>query len=208
MFNIGMGEVIFIALLILIFIGPDRLPKIMRQVGAFTYQVRQIIREINTEFAEELRPLQEIRGLADDLNPTKQIGTLLGTEQLLDGQDAKSGKTTTTSQATASDNPMSQISRAQSGDYPVDSHTIAPPEAVQPATGGAHPMSQISQAKMGGQTAPTKPAPPAEAAPSANTGTSPMDQISQAMQAMPASETSEIQPADNPSADSAPDASS
>jgi len=77
MFNIGLGELLFIAILILVVIGPERLPQLMRQLGEYTAQVRGIIRSFNQQFAEELKPLHDIRGLADELNPTKQLGNLI-----------------------------------------------------------------------------------------------------------------------------------
>ena len=77
MFNIGLGELLFIAILALIFIGPERLPRVMRQLGELVYQVRELVGEINNQFSEELRPLQEIQSLANELNPTRQIGNLI-----------------------------------------------------------------------------------------------------------------------------------
>ena len=73
MFNIGMGELFVIVLLVLVVVGPERLPAIMRQIGKYTYQLRVIINEITDQFADELRPIQEIQQLADDLNPVKQV---------------------------------------------------------------------------------------------------------------------------------------
>ena len=66
MFNIGLGEVLFIAILILVFIGPERLPKLMRQLGEYTAQIRAVIRGLNQEFSDELKPLYEIKNLADN----------------------------------------------------------------------------------------------------------------------------------------------
>lgn len=77
MFNIGLGELVFIALLVLIFIGPERLPKLMRQLGEVVYQLRVVIAQFNREFAEELRPLQEIQALREELNPVRQIGSVI-----------------------------------------------------------------------------------------------------------------------------------
>ena len=77
MFNIGLGEILFIALLALIFIGPERLPKVLRQLGEVVHTLRQVIAEFTREFGPELGPLQEMRSLMDDLNPTRQIGRVL-----------------------------------------------------------------------------------------------------------------------------------
>ncbi len=119
MFNIGIGELILIAVFVLIFIGPERLPDIMRQIGEAVYQLRVIVNEFNSQFAEELRPLQEIQGLADDLNPMRQIGDLID-------PTAKPGS-----------------SRAAS---PTPVNTIAPPAAA--STPATNPMKQLTLARQ------------------------------------------------------------
>jgi sec-independent protein translocase protein TatB len=42
MFNIGTGEIIVIALIALIVLGPDKLPQAARQVGHYTAEARKI----------------------------------------------------------------------------------------------------------------------------------------------------------------------
>ncbi|MCS7040331.1 MAG: Sec-independent protein translocase protein TatB [Anaerolineae bacterium] len=120
MFNIGLGELVFIALLVLIFIGPERLPKLMRQLGEMVYQLRVVIAQFNREFAEELRPLQEIQALREELNPVRQIGSVI--DQVAQPP------------ATSGRGLMPP---------PPGSATTAP--ALKP---GAHPMTQLSQARQ------------------------------------------------------------
>ncbi len=73
MFNIGMGELLVIVVLLLVVLGPERLPQVMREIGKYAYQLRMIVNEFTDQFAEELRPIQEIQQLADELNPMKQV---------------------------------------------------------------------------------------------------------------------------------------
>lgn len=73
MFNIGLGELFVIVLLVLVVVGPERLPAIMREIGKYAYQLRTLVNELTDQFADELRPIQEIQQLADDLNPVKQV---------------------------------------------------------------------------------------------------------------------------------------
>jgi sec-independent protein translocase protein TatB len=134
MFNIGIGELLFIAILVLVFIGPERLPKIMRQLGEYTAQIRAIIRSFNQEFAEELRPLHEIRGLADELNPTKQLGNLID-------PDVQRPAPKRTPPPVRTTNPMAQIS--QSTTNAAAEPTIAPPHASGERP--PNPIAQISQ---------------------------------------------------------------
>jgi len=73
MFNIGMGELAVIVLLVLVVVGPERLPGIMRQIGKYAYQLRVIVNDLTDQFSEELRPIQELQQLSEDLNPVKQV---------------------------------------------------------------------------------------------------------------------------------------
>lgn len=41
LFGIGFGELVFIAILVLIIVGPKRLPEVARTIGRFLQQVRQ-----------------------------------------------------------------------------------------------------------------------------------------------------------------------
>jgi len=176
MFNIGLGEVLFIAILILVFIGPERLPQLMRQLGEYTAQIRRVIRNFNQEFAEELKPLHEIRNLADDLNPTRQLGNLID-------PDVQRSTPKRPEYEKPKSNPMSQISQSASEEGSGQS-TVAPPDASGSKETPANPMAQISQAMMAQSTdndsgQPTIVTP---YAPGAKTpDTSPMAKISQAM---------------------------
>lgn len=120
MFNIGLGELIFIALLVLIFIGPERLPRLMRQLGEVVYQLRVVIAQFNREFAEELRPLQEIQALREELNPVRQIGSVI---------DQMSP-------------PRAMTDRGLMPPLPTASGTTP---TLKP---GAHPMTQLTQARQ------------------------------------------------------------
>lgn len=128
MFNIGLGELIFIALLVLIFIGPERLPKLMRQLGEVVYQLRVVIAQFNREFAEELRPLQEIQALREELNPVRQIGSVI--DQVAP--------------------PPGMSGRGLIPPPPAAPGT--PPTTLKP---GAHPMAQLTQARQAAATVPT-----------------------------------------------------
>lgn len=82
MFNIGIGELVFVALLALIILGPERLPPLMRQLGEYAHDLREILNDLNKQFAEELKPIQEIRSLVDDLNPARQLGNAMDVMQV------------------------------------------------------------------------------------------------------------------------------
>ena len=176
MFNIGLGEILFISILVLVFIGPERLPKLMRQLGEYTAQVRGIIRSFNQEFAEELKPLYEIRNLADDLNPTRQLGNLLD-------PDVQRQAPKQTAAAKPKTNPMAEIGQSASAGALASQPANAQPPASVPQNTPANPMAQISQAMMAQspdvstQTVASTPSTPK----TKTDATSPMASISQAM---------------------------
>ncbi|MCP4168714.1 MAG: hypothetical protein GY759_22845 [Chloroflexi bacterium] len=196
MFNIGIGEILFIAILALVFIGPERLPKIMRQIGVWLYQIRLITHEFTSQYSEELRPLREFRDLADGLNPAKQFGSLLDPNAPPNQQNQTGSE--------QSQDPMSQITSAGGVEQ-----TIAPPgldeaSATAAATAtAANPMSQIA-ASMQEQTGSANQELPVaetntteEAAETPAPVSSPMDQIASAMKSVapaPAEETSASSP--------------
>ena len=74
-FGIGPLEIVLIALVAFVVLGPDRIPGVMRQLGTWARQLREtannITRDYNTEIREltgEISTLQEeIRGIQRDL---------------------------------------------------------------------------------------------------------------------------------------------
>lgn len=61
MFNVGGAEVLVIALIALVVVGPDQLPSVLRKAGQYASQVRQMSNGLRQEFMAG----------ADQLNPTK-----------------------------------------------------------------------------------------------------------------------------------------
>lgn len=75
-FGIGPLELIFILIFALIFLGPERFPKAVRQMARYLGQLRQISEEVTRQINEELGDLDELKDL-QDLNPQKQINQIL-----------------------------------------------------------------------------------------------------------------------------------
>ena len=63
-FGIGLPELIFIAILALIVLGPERLPGVLRQMAQYFRQIRALTQEVTSQFSEELKAF-------DDINPAK-----------------------------------------------------------------------------------------------------------------------------------------
>lgn len=62
MFNLGAGEVLVIALVALVVLGPERLPGVARDVGKFLTEIRSM----SKGFQDELRHAVDIEAMASD----------------------------------------------------------------------------------------------------------------------------------------------
>ena len=134
MFNIGIGELVFVALLALIILGPERLPAVMRQLGEYAHDLRAILNELNKQFAEELKPIQEIRSLVDDLNPARQLGNVMDGTQVQPTIAPPNAPATVMAAAAATAAPRTSNPMAQLRDY----------MAVQTAAPAAAPAVVVS----------------------------------------------------------------
>jgi sec-independent protein translocase protein TatB len=68
-FNIGPGELIVVALVVLIAVGPEQLPGMIRKVGQTVAQLRSMTEGLRTEFMaglEEIERAADVQTWADD----------------------------------------------------------------------------------------------------------------------------------------------
>jgi len=70
MFGMGFTEILFIAVVAILFLGPDKLPEAMVQIAKFFKSVRNTVNEAKSSFEEEVR-IKELREEA--LNYRRQI---------------------------------------------------------------------------------------------------------------------------------------
>jgi sec-independent protein translocase protein TatB len=80
MFDVGTGELALIAVVALLVLGPERLPKAARTAGALVRRARASWQSVRSEIerelaAEELR--QSIKREADQLDPRADISAAL-----------------------------------------------------------------------------------------------------------------------------------
>ncbi len=67
-FNLSSSEIIFLLILGLVVLGPDRLPNVIRKVGRVYGEVRRMANGFEAEMRETFKePLDEIRGTANTL---------------------------------------------------------------------------------------------------------------------------------------------
>ena len=70
MFDIGWSELLVIAVVALIFIGPKELPAVLRNIGQWTGKIRRMASEFQSQFQEAMREaeMEDLKKHADDLN--------------------------------------------------------------------------------------------------------------------------------------------
>ncbi len=98
-FGIGLPELIFIAVLALIILGPERLPETFRQIAKYWGYMRNLSRELSSQLGEEFKML-------NDLNPQKLLN------EIADEELAKEAKAKATSSATTSSTTTSSATTA------------------------------------------------------------------------------------------------
>ena len=71
MFDIGFSELLMIAIVALVVIGPERLPGGARNVGRFTGRLQRYVNDIKRDFNREIE-FDEIRRLQQEMETTVQ----------------------------------------------------------------------------------------------------------------------------------------
>ena len=66
MFDIGFSELLLIAIVTLIVVGPERLPKVARTLGLLFGRMQRYVAEVKTDINRELK-LEELRKLEADM---------------------------------------------------------------------------------------------------------------------------------------------
>jgi sec-independent protein translocase protein TatB len=72
-FGIGLPELFFIAVLALVILGPERLPGTLREIAKAWGYIRNLGRELTSQFSEEFKALE-------DLNPRKLLDEIADEE--------------------------------------------------------------------------------------------------------------------------------
>src|SRR5215471_16970715 len=77
MFDIGWSELLVIAVVALIAIGPKELPGVLRNVGHWMGKIRRLAAEFQSQFQEAMREAEmaDLKEHADDLNNAARLLT-------------------------------------------------------------------------------------------------------------------------------------
>lgn len=75
MFDVGFSELVLIALLALIVLGPKRLPEVARAAGKWLGRLRRFVEDVKQDFDRELNSaeLAELKKLKQELNDTRRV---------------------------------------------------------------------------------------------------------------------------------------
>ncbi|MCC2113472.1 MAG: twin-arginine translocase subunit TatB [Hyphomicrobiales bacterium] len=153
MFDIGWTEILVIAVVAIVFVGPKDLPKVLRTLAQALGKLRKIAGEFQTQFNEALkeaelddlkRDVESIKNAAtfkdvrDELNPFKQVDKeLRETTAALDGDKRKTASGPMSSApveaeaapATPSGNPSPEAAGSA-----LDEMTMAEPDSAPDET--------------------------------------------------------------------------
>lgn len=71
MFDIGFSEILLVAVVALVVIGPERLPSVARNIGRFAGRLQRYVHDIKRDFNREVE-FEEIRRLQHEMETTVQ----------------------------------------------------------------------------------------------------------------------------------------
>ena len=73
MFDVGFSEVVIIAIIALVILGPERLPKVARTLGFWVGKARRMVADVKTDIDLEMREseLADLRKLGDEISDVK-----------------------------------------------------------------------------------------------------------------------------------------
>lgn len=135
MFDIGFSELILIAIVTLLVVGPERMPKVARTAGHLFGRLQRYVSEVKTDINRELK-LEELRKLEADMR-----------EKARDMEHSMTD----------------EINRASQELKQTADVVQSPPEAAQPAPDAVQqpaeskPMTVSPQLELGLDSTPAKP---------------------------------------------------
>jgi sec-independent protein translocase protein TatB len=142
MFDIGWSELLVIAVVALIVIGPKELPAVLRTVGQWTTKIRRMAGEFQSQFQEALREAEmaDLKKHADDLNKAAQSLTKpLDPSDYLGKLDEPQPPPPTTSSIPVTTGESAPLAEPASSP---PTQSVAPPASAGEPTPAAQPTSE------------------------------------------------------------------
>ena len=141
MFDIGFSELLVIAVVALIVIGPERLPSVARTVGHLLGRLQRYVADVKADINREIE-LDELRKMRDSF---KEAATEVEATVRKEFAKTEQDLNQTVAEAVAADLPAATAS--------------APEAAPAPQVSEAAPAPQVSEAASAPQVADAAPAP-------------------------------------------------
>jgi sec-independent protein translocase protein TatB len=144
MFDFSSGELLLIALAVLIFIKPKDLPMVLRTVGQWTGKIRRMAGEFQDQFREAMREAEMADIKKDIEEATGKIGGGI-TDPFKDLHEAaewKPPETTSTTPPAADAPPAPPAEAIAPQPAPVVAADAAPTPAPEPAAAGSEPVAK------------------------------------------------------------------
>ena len=82
MFDIGFTEIVLVAVVALIVIGPERLPAVARTLGFWVGKVRRFVTSVQADFQREVVKSEELKQLLEQQSKIKDVHEII--EQTVD----------------------------------------------------------------------------------------------------------------------------
>ena len=131
MFDIGWSELLIIAIVMIVVVGPKDLPKMLRAFGKATARMRATANEFKQQFDEALKEaeLEDVKNIIDEtrkLDPRSKITQVFDPIRSA-GEDLRAGLQSTTSMSPATPEKVAEVTT------PADVGGAPAPPAVEPA---------------------------------------------------------------------------
>ena len=184
MFDIGWGEMLVIAIVVIVVVGPKELPGMLRSFGKTASKLRVMANDFRKQFDEALKEaeLDDLKKVADDvraLNPKNEIRKALAPMEQA-AKDVRAGLDAAM-KPQAEPTPDPAVASADA------SAVAAEPAKAGPAAipGEAAAVVAAKPATRASKKAPAAPKPKAAAAPRAKTAAAPKATVSAKPKAAP-----------------------
>lgn len=179
MLELGWSEILVIAIVLIVVVGPKDLPRVLRSFGRTTAKMRAMAGDFRRQFDEALREaeLEDVKNLVDDvkkLDPRAEIRKHLSPLEEA-GREIRSGLSEAAKPKPVAPSTPAAEPLKNGATVPVPPGPDGPPAATSAAS--------VSEAKIAAATEPSQPAerparPKAPKARSASTRKTPVKQVS------------------------------
>jgi len=164
MFDIGWSELLIIAIVMIVVVGPKDLPKMLRAFGKATARMRSTANEFRHQFNEALKEaeLEDVKNIVDEarkLDPRSKLTQVFDPIRSA-GEDIRSGLQSTTSMSPAEPAKVAEVTtpvEANGTTVPVEAPAEKPAPKAQAAKPKAPPRKKAAPAVEAEVPAASKP---------------------------------------------------